>query len=160
MRRSCEATIDIEAPPAAVWAVVADVTRVGEWSGECRGCEWVDGATGPAVGARFRGHNRRAGFRWSRTNQVFAADEPTRLVWRTMPGGVYMDAVEWEVGLQERGAGTAARLSFSVVKLPKPMELLIDVLFAPHRDRSQDLAGDLGRLKALVEGAPAPGPTG
>jgi len=34
VRRGCEASVDIAAPPSAVWAVVADVTRVGEWSGE------------------------------------------------------------------------------------------------------------------------------
>jgi uncharacterized protein YndB with AHSA1/START domain len=151
MRRSCEARIDIAAPPASVWAVVTDVTRVGEWSGECRGCEWVGGARAAVVGARFRGHNRRLLARWTRTNQVFAADEPHRFVWRTMPGGVYPDSVEWEVALEERGSGTSVRLSFSVITIPRAMELVIDAFMPPHRDRTDDLAGDLGRLKALVE---------
>jgi uncharacterized protein YndB with AHSA1/START domain len=151
VRRSCEASIEIAAPPAAVWAVATDVTRVGEWSGECRGCEWADGATTAAAGARFRGHNRRLGLRWTRTNEVFVADEPHRFVWRTMPGGIYTDSVEWELRLEENGNGTTARLSYSVVKLAKAAELLIDVFFPPHRDRTGDLADDLGRLKRLVE---------
>jgi hypothetical protein len=151
MRRSCEARIEIAAAPAAVWAVVTDVTRVGEWSGECRGAQWIDGATAAVIGARFRGHNRRLFARWTRTNQVFVADEPRRFVWRTMPGGIYPDSVEWEVALELVGAGTAVRLSYAVVQLPKVMELAIDVFFPPHRDRTVDLAQDLGRLKALVE---------
>jgi len=151
VRRSCTASIEISAPPADVWAVAADVTRVGEWSGECRGCEWADGATGAAVGARFRGHNRRLALRWTRTNQIFVADEPHRLVWRTMPSGIYTDSVEWEVRLEENGSSTTAHLSYSVVKLAKAVELLIDVFFPPHRDRTGDLADDLGRLKRLVE---------
>ncbi len=30
------ASIDIAAPPAAVWAVVSDLKRMGEWSPQCR----------------------------------------------------------------------------------------------------------------------------
>jgi len=41
MRRECEASVVIEAPPEAVWSVISDVTRVGEWSGECRRGEWI-----------------------------------------------------------------------------------------------------------------------
>ena len=53
-----EVTIDVSAPPERVYGLISDITRMGEWSPECRRCEWIDGATGPAVGARFRGHNR------------------------------------------------------------------------------------------------------
>jgi uncharacterized protein YndB with AHSA1/START domain len=31
-----EATIDVDAAPAEVWAVVSDLRRMGEWSPECR----------------------------------------------------------------------------------------------------------------------------
>ena len=34
-------------------AVVSDVTRIGEWSGECRSCVWVGDVHDPVVGARF-----------------------------------------------------------------------------------------------------------
>src|SRR5258708_6330417 len=64
----------IEAGPEVVYDLVADVTRMGEWSPECVGCEWVDGATGPAVGARFRGRNRHGLARWSNKPRVVAAD--------------------------------------------------------------------------------------
>ncbi len=154
MRHSCAARAEIAAPPAAVWAVVTDVTRVGEWSGECRACEWVDGFSTATVGARFRGHNRRLFARWSRTNQVFVADQPHRFVWRTMPGGIYFDSVEWELALNEHASGTSVGLSYSIITIPKVMERLIDVFLPPHRDRSGDLADDLGRLKALVERDP------
>jgi hypothetical protein len=32
------------------------VTKIGRYSPETFEAEWLDGATGPAVGARFRGH--------------------------------------------------------------------------------------------------------
>ena len=56
-----EVTVHIEAPPEAVWALVSDVTRIGEFSPETFEAEWLDGATGPEVGARFRGHVKRNG---------------------------------------------------------------------------------------------------
>ena len=54
-------TVHIDAPPAEVWALVSDVTRIGEYSPETFEAEWLDGATGPEVGARFRGHVKRNG---------------------------------------------------------------------------------------------------
>ena len=34
-------------------ALIADVTRTPEFSPEVSTCRWLDGAAGPAVGARF-----------------------------------------------------------------------------------------------------------
>ncbi|MGH3769835.1 MAG: SRPBCC family protein [Pseudonocardiaceae bacterium] len=45
-----EVSLTVAAPPERVWALVSDVTRVGDWGGECVGAEGVEG---PAVGARF-----------------------------------------------------------------------------------------------------------
>ena len=39
--------------------VVGDITKVGEYSPEVIEAEWIDGATGPEVGARYRGHVKR-----------------------------------------------------------------------------------------------------
>lgn len=54
-----EATVTMLAPAGEVWDLVSDVTRIGEFSPETFEAEWVGGATGPEVGARFRGHVRR-----------------------------------------------------------------------------------------------------
>ena len=54
-------TVHMAAPPQRVWELVSDVTRIGSYSPETFEAEWVDGATGPAVGARFRGHVKRNG---------------------------------------------------------------------------------------------------
>jgi len=52
-------TLHMNAPPERVWDLVSDVTRIGRYSPETFEAEWLEGATGPAVGARFRGHVRR-----------------------------------------------------------------------------------------------------
>jgi Polyketide cyclase / dehydrase and lipid transport len=62
--------------PEAVYELVADITRMGEWSPENTGGEWLDGATGPAVGARFKGRNKRKAS-WTTTAVVTEA-EPGR----------------------------------------------------------------------------------
>jgi uncharacterized protein YndB with AHSA1/START domain len=151
MRRQCEASVNVVASPEAIWAVISDVTRVGEWSGECRGCSWVDGSESVTSGAHFRGRNRRGGFRWTRLNEVTRVDPPRMLAWRTLPRAPYVDSVEWRVSLAQHGTATSVTESFEVLKMPRLMEWLIGLLFPPHRDRTADLKDDLERLKYVVE---------
>jgi uncharacterized protein YndB with AHSA1/START domain len=58
-----EVTRQIAATPEKVWSLVADATRMAEWSPVITRCEWIGDASGPEVGARFVGHNRQAGAR-------------------------------------------------------------------------------------------------
>jgi len=46
--------------------------------------------------------------------------------------------------------------SFRVIKIPRAMEWLIGIGMPAHRDRTDDLAQDLGRLKAIVEAGGQP----
>ncbi|MFQ6144070.1 SRPBCC family protein [Streptomyces seoulensis] len=50
--------VRVAADPARVWEIVADVAGMTRWSPELERVEWCDGATGPALGARYTGHNR------------------------------------------------------------------------------------------------------
>lgn len=54
-------TVHMAASPAAVWDLVSDVTRIGEFSPETFEAKWTRGASGPAVGAYFKGHVKRNG---------------------------------------------------------------------------------------------------
>ena len=74
MTERLEISRDIAAPPEAVYAAISDVTRMGEWSEECHACEWNDGFDGPAVGARFDGHNRAGDREWTSQGTVIEAD--------------------------------------------------------------------------------------
>lgn len=81
MSESVSGSALVEAPPETVWALVADVTRMGEWSPETVRCTWVDGATGPELGAAFKGDNKRGlarlpGCRWPAAPRPWA---PSRL---------------------------------------------------------------------------------
>lgn len=55
----------VEAPAQRVWELVSDLPGMGRLSPENRGGSWRRGATGPAVGARFRGRNRNGWRSWS-----------------------------------------------------------------------------------------------
>jgi hypothetical protein len=70
MAEPVSVTTHIDASPEAVYAIVSDLPRMGELSPENTGGTWRGGATGPAVGARFKGTNANAGKRWSTTVTV------------------------------------------------------------------------------------------
>lgn len=151
LRRECEASIVISAPVAAVWEIVSDVTRVGEWSVECRGCEWLDGAMAPVAGARFRGRNRRNTSRWSRTCEVLEVDAPRLFVWRTLPTRAIPDSTRWHFELAEEGDRTRLTLGMQILRIPALHERLFATMFPQHRDRTPDLESDLERIKTAVE---------
>jgi hypothetical protein len=64
----------VAATPTVVWGLVADVTRMGEWSPETTRAAWTVGGGGPAVGARFTGWNQRGSKTWSSTCTVTACE--------------------------------------------------------------------------------------
>jgi hypothetical protein len=76
-----EVTAEIAAPAERLYVMVSDVTNMGRWSPECHRCEWLDGASGPAAGARFKGWNKRGLMRWSTVSKVVVADAPTQFEW-------------------------------------------------------------------------------
>jgi nitroreductase len=48
---------DVKAPLSRVWELVTDISMPAAFSEEFLGAEWADGATGPAIGAKFVGRN-------------------------------------------------------------------------------------------------------
>jgi len=140
------AEVVVAARPEQVWAVLSDVTRVGEWSGECRGAGWLDGATAVAPGVRFRGTNRVRWIRWARISSVEHVDPGRELRWLTHGPAPMWDSTEWTVRLDPEGEGTRIRQDFRVVSLPAFWERVFALLIPEHHDRTAGLAADLRRL--------------
>ena len=88
----------IAAAPQHLYELVSDLTRMGEWSPENRGGRWVGGATGPVVGARFRGRNRIRWRRWSTTCTVTEATPGEAFAFRVKAGP--LDVAEWSFRLR------------------------------------------------------------
>lgn len=78
----------IAADPSKVWGAITDVTRMGEWSPECHTCEWKDGATGPAVGVHFIGHNRNGDFEWTTEAEIVECVPEERFVFEGVFGDI------------------------------------------------------------------------
>jgi hemerythrin-like domain-containing protein len=138
----------VDAPIDAVWEVVRDPTRVGEWSHECVDGEWVGTITEARPGARFRGRNKQGAFRWGRLCEVVRA-EPYELVWRTVPTRLYPDSTEWALRLEPVDGGTRIVQTFEVVKGTK-LEAVYATVLPAHRDRTEALRRDLERIGALA----------
>ncbi len=145
----CDATTT--ASPEAVWAIVGDPTRVGEWSHECGGAEWVDGATIARPGARFRGTNRVGRSRWSRVCEVVTADAPHEVSWRTVSTWRFPDSTLWTITVDAVEGGSRIEQRFEVLKLNPVIDRLFYLLIPTHRDRSAALGDDLVRLGAAAE---------
>ena len=77
---------EITAPVDRVWSLVTDLPRMGEWSPENQGGEWLNGASGPAVGAEFKGRNKNGKKAWSTKVKVVEFDAPRKFVFALMVG--------------------------------------------------------------------------
>ena len=150
-----QVSIHIEAASEKVYDLVSDVTRMGEWSPETHSCEWIDGATGPTAGARFKARNKRGLLRWSNKPKVVAAEPGREFAFsRTAPGSV----VVWRYRMEPEGSGTKLTESYEVEKAPPAVvEKVIDLLMRT-KDRAAELRDGmrqtLGRIKAAAESSP------
>ncbi|MCU1653622.1 MAG: Polyketide cyclase / dehydrase and lipid transport [Pseudonocardia sp.] len=148
-------TVHVEAPAQQVWELVSDITNTGELSPETFEAEWLDGATGPAVGARFRGHVKRNGkgpTYWTVCKIV--ACEPGREF------GFVVEAAgrsinTWRYRFELPGTGTDVTESF---ELTETAALRIDwtlLGWARGRTNRNGMRTTLERIKAVAEASPA-----
>ena len=146
------------APPDRVWALVSDVTRIGEFSPETFEAEWLDGATGPEPGARFRGHVRRNGrgpVYW--TTCTVTAAEPGQEFAFSVAGLGGSVANTWGYRLERAADGTDGTEVTEFFAMPPTLvNRIYWTLGGPARLRT-NLAGmraTLERIKSVVERGP------
>jgi Polyketide cyclase / dehydrase and lipid transport len=152
IRTRGEVQARIDAAPEAVYELVSDVTRTGEWSPECRRCEWVEGADHAEPGARFRGWNRSGLVRWSRLVEVTTADVGRELAFRTLPDRLNRDSTTWRYRLEPDSDGTLVTESYEVHRPPGfPVNVILRTLLRHHGDMRPHMATTLERIKATAE---------
>jgi hypothetical protein len=149
-----QAQVRIGAPPDTVYGVVTDLSRMGEWSPETTKCVWIDGATGPAPGARFKGSNQRGILRWSTKPEVVVADPGKEFAFE-----VNHD-VRWTYRFAPDGDGTQVTESFEILRDLRWYYGFVERYLMRVKDRRADLeqgmAETLQRIKQVIEaGAPA-----
>ena len=140
------ATVHIDATPEAVYDLVSDITRMGEWSPETYRVEWKGGATGPAVGARFRGWNKVGPFRWFTDPVVDVADRGSEFTFTTTMFGKGR-LTTWSFVVRPSGGGTALTESWA------ERSSLLGRLLPGRRTRSLQAGMEqtLARIKAAAE---------
>jgi hypothetical protein len=93
----------VAASPERLYELISDVSRMGEWSPETAVCAWTGGATGPAVGAKFKGTNRNGKKKWSTTCTVVVADPGRAFAFEVSSGP--LKVARWEYAFQPEGDG-------------------------------------------------------
>jgi Polyketide cyclase / dehydrase and lipid transport len=149
--RTDGASTFIAASADHIYALVADLPRMGEWSPECRRVEWLDGTTGPSVGARFVGHNvggPKGLMKWSRRGRVLAASPSSEFVFVTEEGG--KEGTKWSYRFEPAEGGTVVTESYEVSKIPFWARIL-DIPTNRAAELQDSLVRTLEHLKAAAE---------
>ncbi|HNA51345.1 MAG TPA: SRPBCC family protein [Mycobacterium sp.] len=144
-------TVHMAAPADKIWELIADVRNTPRFSPEVFESEWLDGATGPALGATFRGHVRR--------NEIGPVYWTPCRVTACEPGREFGFAVlagdrpvnNWHYRLTPVGDGTDVTESY---RLNQSAAMRVFWLFAGHlrgRRNLRDMRTTLERIKKVVE---------
>jgi len=148
-------SVDIAADADRLWAMVAEVTRMGEWSPITVSARWLEPSTGPALGARFAGTNRLPIVkRWTSVATIT----------RCQPGR----ALAFDVGrrpgdpnttlgyqFEPTPVGTRVTESWHMHREPWPV-LVYYRLVGQERRIAVGVDQTLARLKAAAERRPGP----
>ncbi len=100
--RTHQQSIMIVATPEALYDLVSDITRTGEWSPVCTACWWDEPGEAGRVGAWFTGHNELPHRTWDTRSEVVAAERGREFAW--VVGGSF---VRWGFTLAAVETGTA-----------------------------------------------------
>jgi uncharacterized protein YndB with AHSA1/START domain len=109
---AAEVSLRIDAPRERVWDLITDVTRIGEFSLETIGAEWVEGATGPTVGACFIGTNQVGQLTFSRLCLVVEAERNRRFAYVVGDRFDGSRTGTWSFELEDDGDGTLVHHRF------------------------------------------------
>lgn len=144
-----EASIEITASPEAVYDLVSDVTRMGEWSPENVGADWRDGATGQA-GDWFDGHNRSGEREWTRGCEVARADRASDFTFVVM--GVEENCTWWSYEMEPVDGGTRLTERWWIVNKTPAMAAATEEQFGERVAFTESMLGDtIAAIKQAAE---------
>jgi len=140
---------DITAPADRLWDLVADLPRMGEWSPENAGGKWINGATGPSLGAAFKGNNRNGVRRWS-TKVTVVGCEPAKLFEFAVTSGP-LEVANWRYEFESVDGG--CRVTESWVDKRKPWFATLARVMGDHSagNAERQMTETLANLAKAVE---------
>ncbi|MEU8251426.1 SRPBCC family protein [Nonomuraea sp. NPDC048916] len=101
---SASASIEIAASPERVYALVTDLSGIGNWNAECLRARWVGPLKEARPGARFVGGNRNGSRRWSTSCTVTAAEPGRAFAYHVRAAGV-LDIAIWRFDITPTETG-------------------------------------------------------
>ncbi|XVV06527.1 SRPBCC family protein [Actinosynnema sp. CA-248983] len=147
-----QASITVSAPAEHVYALVSDLAGMARLAQEYSGGRWLGRATGPAVGARFRGTNRRGIRLWTTVATVTDA-RPECFAFEVHSMGLRVSRWQYDID----PADTGCRVTESTWDLRPAWFKPLTVLATGVRDRAArnqaNIESTLARLKQLAEQA-------
>jgi ribosome-associated toxin RatA of RatAB toxin-antitoxin module len=120
-----EHSITVQAPTETLYGLVADVTRMGEFSPECYRAEWTRGAPGE-VGSQFVGHNRVGQSEWSMLCEVVRAEPGRCFSWTVLTEAVDRETSVWTFDFMPAGDRTVVTERFSMKQPPTGLQERLD----------------------------------
>jgi hypothetical protein len=102
-------SIFVAVSPEVLYALVSDITRVGEWSPECRE-SWWDDDSGPKVGDWFTGRNQSGESTWQTRSKIVAANQGEEFAWQ-----VNETIARWRYTFERVAGGTKVTESWSLL---------------------------------------------
>jgi len=151
-----QADIHIEATPQRVWDLVIDIELPARLSPELQRVQWLDGASGPTVGARFMGYNHNPVLgEWRTTAQVTELNPLRVFAWAvTDPDGRFGASTTtgpmatWRFELTPQDGGTQLRQSVQIGPARSGLSLAIDRM---PEEEAQLVAYRIRQLRAGME---------
>ena len=134
-------SVVVGSSPQALYDMVADVSRTGEWSPVCKACWWDDGEFA-REGAWFTGRNELPERSWETRSQVVVADRGREFAF--VVGGSY---VRWGFTFTPVEGGTLVTESWEF--LPDGIAMFFD----RHGEEAQQRIAD--RTRQAHEGISA-----
>ena len=158
-RPTAEAEVFVDAPPERVWEFVTDLDLLASWSSEYQGGEWLDRASGPALGARFRGRNRHDVIgEWESVSYVVEYEPHRVFAWAVSDPDNPAAVWRFELTPHERGTRVRQRaqmgpgpsgLTAAIERMPDKEERIIAQRLREH---TANMTATLEGIKAVAEG--------
>ncbi|MFF2107263.1 SRPBCC family protein [Rhodococcus sp. ACS1] len=150
MATTLEASIDIDATPQDVWAVVSDLKRMGEWSPQCRKMRVLGGVV--EEGTKTVNINRKGFLVWPTTSKVVKFQPNKAIAFRILENRTI-----WSYELEPTASGTKViERREAPTGTSKVSQFLVKTVLGGNEDFEVDLVNGmnttLARIKSAAEG--------
>ncbi|MEH3134369.1 MAG: SRPBCC family protein [Mycolicibacterium neoaurum] len=141
-----QAQIDIDAPPAKVWALISDLSRMPEWSPQTRKMKLLGSMR---VGAKTVNVNRRGLQAWPTTSTIIAIEPERKLAFR-----VDLNGTEWSYELEPIEGGTRVIESRRAPNgIKKVSTVLVNAMMGGVPSFEEELVDGMNQTLARIKAA-------